>query len=132
MSIVVGFIPTSEGKAALQAAAAEAEERKRPLVVVNSNLGGDRWKTAQAERVEEELEKVKAKLESEGIEYKIRTLVRGNDPAEDILAVAEEVGATLIVIGLRRRSPVGKLLLGSNAQRILLDSDCPVLAVKAD
>jgi nucleotide-binding universal stress UspA family protein len=57
--------------------------------------------------------------------------VRGLDPAEDLLKVAEEVSAELIIIGLRRRSPVGKLILGSNAQRILLDAPCPVLAVKA-
>jgi len=58
--------------------------------------------------------------------------VRGTDPADDLVSVAEEVGADFIVIGLRRRSPVGKLILGSNAQRILLDAPCPVLAVKAE
>ena len=45
--------------------------------------------------------------------------------------MAESEGAALIVIGLRRRSPVGKLLLGSNSQTLLLHADCPVLAVKA-
>ena len=54
------------------------------------------------------------------------------DPADDLIAVADEVGADFIVIGLRRRTPVGKLILGSNAQRILLDAPCPVLAVKAE
>ncbi len=71
-------------------------------------------------------------LEEKGLEHEIRSLVRGNDPAEDLIAVAEAESADFIVIGLRRRSPVGKLILGSNAQRILLDAGCPVLAVKAD
>ena len=58
--------------------------------------------------------------------------MRGLDPAEDLIAVAGETGADFIVIGLRRRTPVGKLILGSNAQRILLEAPCPVLAVKAE
>ena len=60
----------------------------------------------------------------------MRQLVRGNEPAEDLITVANETDADLIVIGLRRRTPVGKLILGSNAQRILLDAPCAVLAVK--
>ena len=67
-----------------------------------------------------------------GVDHEVRQLVRGLEPAEDLIAVAEEIGADFIVIGLRRRTPVGKLILGSNAQRILLDAPCPVLAVKAD
>ena len=57
--------------------------------------------------------------------------VRGDSPSEDLIQCARDEGADLIVIGLRRRSLVGKLLLGSNAQEILLDAECPVLAVKA-
>lgn len=132
MSIVVGFIPTREGRVALRAAAAEAEARNLPLSVVNSNMGGGRWDADDADRLEEEFDVIKNRLDALGIQHTVRSLARGNDPVEDIIAVAEEVQASLIVIGLRRRSPVGKLLLGSNAQRILLDSVCPVLAVKAD
>jgi len=62
----------------------------------------------------------------------VRALVRGKEPADDLIEIAESESAVLIVIGLRRRSAVGKLLLGSNSQRILLDANCPVLAVKAD
>jgi nucleotide-binding universal stress UspA family protein len=70
-------------------------------------------------------------LDGLGIKHQVRQLVRGLEPAEDLVAVAVESEADLIVIGLRRRSPVGKLILGSNAQRILLDAPCAVLAVKA-
>ena len=75
---------------------------------------------------------VRARLDDSGLEYDIRQLVRGFEPAEDLISLAETNSADLLVIGLRRRSPVGKLILGSNAQRILLDAPCPVLAVKAD
>ena len=52
------------------------------------------------------------------------------DIADAVLEVADEVGATLVVVGVRHRSPVGKMLLGSVAQRVILDAHCPVLAVK--
>ena len=57
--------------------------------------------------------------------------VHKKDPAEVLVELAEETNAELIVIGVRRRTPVGKLLLGSQAQKVLLDAECPVLAVKA-
>ena len=74
---------------------------------------------------------IQKRLEEAGVEHDIRQLVRGFEPAEDLISIAEANGAELLVIGLRRRSPVGKLILGSNAQRVLLDAPCPVLAVKA-
>ena len=131
MKIVVGYITSAEGRAALDAAIAEARLRDATLVVVNSMRGGTRDESEQSVAYREELEAVEARLRNEGIAYEVRALVRGRSPAEDLLDVAAGDGADLIVIGLRRRSPVGKLVLGSNAQDILLRADCPVLAVKA-
>lgn len=131
MAIIVGYIPTKEGRAALRTAAAEAQLRNTKLVIVNSQRGGREFDSAEARRFEDELEGVKARLDEAGVEHQVRTLVVGNEPSEDLIAVAEETDADFIVIGLRRRTPVGKLILGSNAQRILLDASCPVLAVKA-
>jgi nucleotide-binding universal stress UspA family protein len=131
MTIVVGFVPRAEGRAALRRAAEEARLRNTRLVVINSSRGGRELDDEDAVRSDKELAEVRATLEEEGIEHEVRQLVRGNDPAEDLIAVAEETGADFIVIGLRRRTPVGKLILGSNAQRILLEAPCPVLAVKA-
>ncbi len=130
-SIVVGYVPKAEGRAALRRAADEARLRNSRLVVINSHRGGREFAGDDAIESETELEDVRHQLQEAGIEHEIRQLVRGLDPAEDLISIAEEVGAELIVIGLRRRSPVGKLILGSNAQRVLLDAACPVLAVKA-
>ncbi|MFC7491981.1 MULTISPECIES: universal stress protein [unclassified Knoellia] len=123
MAIVVGYIPTKEGAAALARAGEEALLRKTNLVIINSDRDGSSDGS--------ELTTLGEDLKSKGVDVEVRQLVRGNEPAEDLLAVADEIGAQLIVIGLRRRTPVGKLILGSNAQRILLDAPCPVLAVKS-
>jgi nucleotide-binding universal stress UspA family protein len=132
MAVVVGYVPTEEGRAALRRAASECKLRNTRLVVINSNRGGKDLDADEAARYEQELDTVRAELDGAGISHEVRQLVRGLEPAEDIIAVAEEVSADFIVIGLRRRSPVGKLILGSNAQRILLEAPCPVLAVKAE
>ena len=132
MSIVVGYVATAEGRAALRRAAEEAQLRGSGLIVINSSRGGREMSGRENARHEEELARVRAQLDDAGVASEVRQLVRGLDPAEDLIAVAEETTADMIVIGLRKRTPVGKLILGSNAQRILLDAPCPVLAVKAD
>jgi|SRR4051812_24346854 nucleotide-binding universal stress UspA family protein len=130
-SVVVGFVPKPEGEAALAKAIDEARLRGAKLVVVNSHRGGQEFDGDAARQAEREMDEVRARLEKSGVQYDLRQLVRGFEPAEDLISIADANDAELIVIGLRRRSPVGKLILGSNAQRILLDARCPVLAVKA-
>ena len=130
-TIVVGYVPKPEGEAALARAIEEAKLRGDKLVVVNSHRGGTQYDGEDARRDDEQMASVRAKLEASGVEFDLRQLVRGFEPAEDLIGIAEANTADLIVIGLRRRSPVGKLILGSNAQRILLDAHCAVLAVKA-
>lgn len=131
-TVVVGYVPKPEGRAALRRAAEEARLRGARLVVINSARGGRDFDEEDNVRSEHELEAIRTQLREAGLEAEVRQFVRGMDVAEDLISVAEETGADCIVIGLRRRSPVGKLILGSNAQRILLDAPCPVLAVKAD
>ncbi|WP_091117386.1 universal stress protein [Nocardioides psychrotolerans] len=77
----------------------------------------------------EQLDEVRADLEGRGVTVEVRQVV-AQDVAEAVLSAAREVDATLVVLGIRHRSPVGKLLMGSVAQRVLLDAECPVLAVK--
>jgi nucleotide-binding universal stress UspA family protein len=129
MNIVVGFVNTAEGRAALARAIEEARLREAKLVVVRSTHG--RESDEDVVTYQEELSEVDRQLTQAGIPHSVHYLARGNSPSEDLVEVASEEKAEMIVIGLRRRSPVGKALLGSNAQGILLDADCPVLAVKA-
>ena len=131
-TVVVGYVPKPEGEAALRTAVAEAKLRSASLVVVNSQRGGTEFDKDSSTQNDREMNAVRATLDASGVSYDVRQLVRGFEPAEDLISIAETSQAELIVIGLRRRSPVGKLILGSNAQRILLDAHCPVLAVKAD
>ena len=129
-TVVLGYVPKPEGEAALDASISEARLREADLVVVNAHRAhhGD----AGAGDSKAELDDVRARVEAAGVVVDVRHPETGLEASEDLLAIAEEVGAELIVIGLRRRTPVGKLILGSNAQRILLDAHCPVLAVKSD
>lgn len=116
--IVVGYSSKPEGSAALDRAVDEAKLRDSSLVVVHTVDGDD-------------LIVLTARLADSGIAFEIKPAGDALDPAEDVLRHAAEKSADFIVIGLKKRSPVGKLLLGSNAQRVLLDAACPVLAVKA-
>jgi nucleotide-binding universal stress UspA family protein len=129
MTIVVGYLATREGRAALDAAIAEAESRSTRLLLVLSDKGGP-TSVEGAEEQARGVEEVRRELEARGLPFEVREVTQGRDVAEDLISAAEENDGTLIVIGLRRRSPVGKLILGVNAQRILLDAPCPVLAVK--
>jgi nucleotide-binding universal stress UspA family protein len=125
--VVVAWTPDELGEAALEHALAAARERGRGVAVVNGTRGDalvdDRY--AAPARLAEVAERLRAT----GLPHVVRQEM-GRDVAEQVLTVAEELDARLVVVGLRRRSPVGKLLMGSVAQRILLTAECPVLAVK--
>jgi nucleotide-binding universal stress UspA family protein len=131
-TIVVGFIDSPEGQAALEKAVEEATLRSARLIIVHSEHGGQTLDIVTTTHYDARLAEVREDLAAKGLDVEIRTLVRGHDAASDLLDIIDEVHADLAVIGLRRRSPVGKLVLGSNSQQILLDAKCPVLAVKAD
>ena len=131
-TIVIGYVPRPEGKAAINVGIVEARRRGARLVVVSSARGGPSLDAAAMLELEREVEVIHELLHDAGVEHEVRQLVRGNDASHDVIAVAEEESAELIVIGLRRRSPVGKLIMGSVAQAVLLDARCPVLAVKAE
>ena len=129
MTIVVGYVPTPEGEAALAAAIAESRLREQPLHIVNSARGDSLIDSRFVQ--ESGIDELRSRLDASGVVYEIDQKVRGHEASEEVVEAADRIKASLIVIGLRRRTATGKLITGSQAQRILLDAHCPVLAVKA-
>jgi nucleotide-binding universal stress UspA family protein len=128
-TIVVGYIPSPEGVAAFERAKDEAVLRAEALVVVNTGESGNFAKDSFAKP--QDLEAISSELTQAGLKHEVVQPTTSGTPAEEILRVVADRDADLLVIGLRRRSPVGKLFMGSTAQQLLLDAPCAVLAVKA-
>ena len=130
MSIIVGFVPTPAGEAELTAGIAEAKLRNEDLVIVNSAREGALVdKSVAPDTV---LAQAASRAAEAGVNARVIQPPYLHDLADEFLDVAREANASLIVIGLRHRTQVGKFILGSHAQRILMQADRPVLAVKAD
>lgn len=128
-TIVVGYIPSPEGEAALNRAVEEAAAHSAKLLVVNvihadGSTIDDRFVPAAA------ADKIRARLEGTDGEFEMIASEAPN-VADALLEIAAEHQAETIVLGLRKRSQVGKLILGSIAQRILMNAETSVLAVRA-
>jgi len=130
MTILVAYVPRPEGQAALDKGIEIATRDNQRLVVVNAGPGGRQEDSSviagdEAERIEE-------RLKTLSIPAEFKLFVRGKSAIEEIEEMVEQLNVSMLVIGLRKRSRVGKLLLGSTTQEILLNVPCPVLAVKAE
>jgi nucleotide-binding universal stress UspA family protein len=130
MSVIVGYMSSDRGRAALELGISEAKLRSTDLVVVHSLHGAGVDDDEDVVASDRELALIDEELSKEGITYSIHNFVRGNSPAEDIVQAARDLGGELIVIGLRQRTSAGKFLLGSNAHDILMSGPCPVLTIR--
>ncbi len=128
MTILIGYVPSAVGEAALTAGLEEAAVRGDDVVILNSPR---RRSTVDADLIDTSAaDDLVARASAAGVSARVDHADHGDDLVETFRRVAAETSARLVVIGLRRRSPVGKLVTGSDAQRLLLDLDVPILAVK--
>lgn len=128
MTILVAYAPRPEGQAALEKGLEIARRRNERLMVVNASPGGHGEDESQA--TTQDIERVEALLAGSGLNAEFKQFVRGKSAVAEIEALVESLPVSLLIIGLRKRSAVGKLILGSVAQELLLSVPCPVLAVK--
>src|SRR3712207_9479115 len=119
MTIVVGYVPTPEGEAALDAAITEARLREQPLHVVNSSRGdGLADPRCASDRV---LDQVRAKLDRAGVVYEIDQRVAGHDASDEVVDPAHRRKPSLTVTGMSRPTPTGKRINVHLGRRILPD-----------
>jgi nucleotide-binding universal stress UspA family protein len=129
MTILVAYVARPEGHAALDKAMEIAKRRNERMVVVNASPGGTKEDASMIDV--QEVERVEKLLKDAGVDAEFKQFVRGKSAVEEIEALVESLQVSVLVIGLRKRPPVGKLIMGSVAQELLLSVSGPVLAVKA-
>jgi nucleotide-binding universal stress UspA family protein len=130
MNMLVGFDNTEISRAALNLAIDRAKRMGANLKVVTSMLEGTDHDVKAIAKAETELEAAKKKAVDAGVNCDAHLLIRGMSSGEDLVNFAKENDIEEIVVGIKRRSKVGKLLMGSTAQFVILNAPCPVLTIR--
>ncbi len=130
MCILVGLDGSSQSFRALEFALEEGKLRKKKIVAIHSLYGGTKTDEEDIQRGEEILKKAKEIAKDYGVEIETHLLVRGKSPGEDIVEFAKEIGAEMIVVGMKKRSPLEEVILGSAAKYVVANATQPVVLVK--
>jgi nucleotide-binding universal stress UspA family protein len=130
MKIMVGFDGSNVSKAALKLAAERAQAFDAQILLVQSMVGGPEVPKRDFENAERELGYQKSQLKNKNIACESLLSIRGLEPGEDLARLAKEQQVGEIILGVKRRSKVGKLIFGSTAQYVILNAPCPVVTVK--
>jgi nucleotide-binding universal stress UspA family protein len=130
MKILVGYDGSNVAKDALETARKYARHFSATVDIVASMVKGTQENQKEIQQAEGGLEYALGLFQKDGIDCRTHLLIRGLSPGEDLVRFASENGADLIVVGVRRRSKVGKLLMGSTAQYVILNASCPVVSVR--
>ncbi|MBO8182524.1 MAG: universal stress protein [Archaeoglobus sp.] len=130
MTILVALSPSERRTRVMDFAVEEAKLRGKKLVIVHSLYGGDKTSEEEIERGENLLKWAEEKAKDAGLEVETHLLVRGKDAADDILDFMKEIKPDMVVVGVKKRSPTGKLIFGSVPQKIILNSEVPVVSIR--
>jgi len=130
MKILVGYEESRVADAALDLALKHARAFDAEVLIVTSLEQSPTLKIEDIDKAENRLEKIKKPFTAEDIPCEVRATVSYRSPGEDLISIAKENDIDEIIVGVRRRSKVGKLVFGSTAQYVILEADCPVVSVK--
>ncbi|GLI29822.1 MULTISPECIES: universal stress protein [Brachybacterium] len=126
--ILLAYVPSATSEAAFDFAVEEAERRDASLLVLASERAPDPRKA----RGVTDQRPLQERLEETGLGFELRTVPKRDDPADDILDAVEHDDVDLVILGIRKRTPIGKILLGSTSQRVAIESPVPVVMVKPE
>lgn len=130
MKTLIAYDGSNSSLDALKLAISHAKVFKAMIFVVTSLYGEHVESDQEVAKSEESLKKAEKLVTKEGIACESHLLVRDMAPGEDILQFAKDHQVDLIYIGIKRRSKIGKLFFGSNAQYIILNAPCPVVSLR--
>lgn len=130
MRFVLGYDGSNSAKEALEIVARYAKPLNAAVDVIVSKEGGKSTEDDEIQQARQHLDFAENFLSEKGISAQSHLLVRGMTPGEDIVNFSNENGVDAVFLGIKRRSKVGKLVFGSNAQYVILNASCPVMTVK--
>ena len=130
MILLVAFNGSKPSQKAVDLAIRRAGILNATIHVVYSMSEGTQEQMKEIDEAEAELQAVKKQIDDAAIPCESHLLIRGMEPWQDIIEYASDRKVDEIIIGLKKRSRVGKLLFGSNAQHIILEAPCPVVTTR--
>ncbi len=130
MNILVGFDGSKIANDVIKLANKHAKAFKANVYIVTSLEQGPDLKKEDIDKAESKLEKIETSFKTDDIPCEARASVSFQSPGEALVRFAKDNDVDEIIIGIKRRSKVGKLVFGSTAQHIILEAPCPVVSVK--
>ena len=130
MKILVGYDGSKVAENALKLAQKLANVLDASIYIVTSLEQGPQLQKVDIEKAEGELEYLRTPFNIDDINCETHVLVSYLSPGEDLVNFTKENSIDMIVIGVRKRTKVGKFVFGSTAQYVILEAPCPVVTVK--
>lgn len=130
MNILVCYDKSNVSKEAIELSLSHARAFNAKIFLVRSMKGGPDVPRSDFENAELELNRANSVYDENDVSSEPRLLVRDLSPGEDLVQFARENSIDEIIMGVKRRSKVGKVLFGSTAQYVILNAPCPVVTVK--
>ena len=128
MKIVAGYDGSNLAKEALNLAKEHARAFGAEVDILTSLT--QNVQITDIQKAENELENQKTFFEADKISCETHVIVSSLSPGEDLVQFVKDNQVDEIIVGIKRRSKVGKLVFGSTAQYIILYAECPVVAIK--